>query len=77
MYSWLHHTAHRAEKIVTVHLSAGSASAERVQQGEVRGATRRVLCTWWLLGLAVRVGLGGPILGFEKIRQYIKFSAGW
>ena len=47
---------------------AGSASAERVGQGEVGqgevgqgevgqgevgGVTRRVTCTWWLLGLAV------------------------
>ena len=76
MHSWLHHTVHSAEKIVAVHLSVGSASAERVQQGKVRGATRRVLCTWWLLGLAVRLGLGGPILGFEKIRQYISLVLG-
>ena len=30
-----------------------SASAERVGQGEVGGITRRVTCTWWLVGLAV------------------------
>ena len=34
-------------------------------QGEVVGVTRRVTCTWWLLGLAVKapwLGPGGPIL---------------
>ena len=44
---------------------AGSASAERVGQGEVGGITRRVTCTWWLLGLVVKVswlGQGGPTL---------------
>ena len=43
----------------------GSASAERVGQGEVRWVTRRVTCTWWLLGLAVKapwLGPGGTIL---------------
>ena len=61
MHFWLHH--------------AGSASAERVGQGEVGqgevgqgevgGVTRRVTCTWWLLGLAVKVPWlepGGPTL---------------
>ena len=52
-----------------------TASAERVGQGEVGGVTRRVTCTWWLLGLAVKVpwlGPCGPILvlaawtGFEN-----------
>ena len=55
MHFWLHHTAH----------CASSASAERVGQGEVGRVTHRVTCTWWLLGLAVKVpwlGLGGPIL---------------
>ena len=32
-------------------------SAERVRQGEVGGVIHRVLCTWQLLGLAVK----GPI----------------
>ena len=44
---------------------AGSASAERVGEGEMDGVTRRVTCTWWLLGLAVKepwLGPGGPIL---------------
>ena len=54
MYFWLHHTAHCTEKIVSVRLRAGSASAERVGQGEVDGVIHRVLCTWWLLGLALK-----------------------
>ena len=44
---------------------AGSVSTERVGQGEVDGITCRVTCTWWLLGLAIKVpwlGPGGPIL---------------
>ena len=36
---WLHQTAHCTEKIVSVHLRAGSVSAERVGQGEVGGVT--------------------------------------
>ena len=28
--------------------------------GEVGGVTRRVFCTWWLLGLAVKVPWLGP-----------------
>ena len=54
-----------AEKMVSVHLRAGSVSAERVGQREVGGVTRRVTYTWWLLGLAVKgpwLGLGGPPL---------------
>ena len=54
---------HCAEKIVSVRLCAGSALAERVGQGEVGGVTRRVLCTWWLLGLALKrpwLVPGGP-----------------
>ena len=42
-----------------------SAAAERVGQGEVGGVTRRVTCTWQLLGLAVKepwLALGGSIL---------------
>ena len=34
-------------------LRTGSVSAERVGQEEVGGVTCRVLCTWWLLGLAI------------------------
>ena len=49
VHFWLHHTAHCAEKIVSARLRAGSASAERVGQGEVGRVTGRVLCTWWLL----------------------------
>lgn len=54
-----------AEKIVSARLCPGSVSAERVEQGEVGGVTHRVLCTWQLLGLAVKglwLALGGPIL---------------
>ena len=56
-------------------MRTGSASAERVGQGEVGGVTHGVTCTWWLLGLAVEVawlGPCGPILaltvwtGFEN-----------
>ena len=49
VHFWLHHTAHCAEKIVSARLRAGSASAERVG-----GVTGGVLCTWWLLGLALK-----------------------
>ena len=41
-------------------MRAGSASAERVGQGEVGGVTRRVTCTWWLPGLAVKAPWLGP-----------------
>ena len=62
--------AHCAEKIVTACQRAGSESAERVGEEEVGeeevgGVTRRVLCAWQLLGLAVQgpwLGPGGPIL---------------
>ena len=58
-------TAHCAEKIVAARWRTGSASAERVGQGEVSGVTRRMLCTWQLLGLAVKatwLAPGWPIL---------------
>ena len=57
---------HCAEKIVSACWCAGSVLAERVGQGEVGGVTRRVLCTWQLLGLAIKgpwLALGRPILG--------------
>ena len=54
VHFWLHHTAHCTEKIVSASLRAGSASAERVGQGEVSGVTCMVTCTWWLLGLALK-----------------------
>ena len=63
VHFWLHHTAHCAEKIVSARLHTGSASAERVGQGAVGGVTGRVLCTWWLLGLALKrpwLVPGGP-----------------
>ena len=53
------------KKIFSAHAAHASASAERVGQGEVGGVTRRVTCTWWLLGLAVKapwLGPGGSIL---------------
>ena len=53
----------------TLHTSTcwrvGSASAERAGQKEVGGVTRRVRCTWWLLGLVVKkawLAPGRPIL---------------
>ena len=58
-------TAHYAERIVTVDMRVGSASAETVGQGEVGGVIYRILCTWQLLGLAVKgpwLTQGGPIL---------------
>ena len=61
-YSALLVTSYCAEKIVSVHLRVGSASAERVGQEEVGGVTTR---TCWLLGLAVKeplLGLGRPPL---------------
>ena len=54
--------------ISSMHLCIRFASAERVGQGEVGRVTRRVACTWWLLGLAVKgpwLGLGGPILALD------------
>ena len=56
---------HCAQKIIFARQHAGSASAERVGQGEVGGVTRRVTYTWWLLGLTVKtpwLGPRGPIL---------------
>ena len=58
---WLHHTAHCAEKIVSARLRTGSASAERVGQGEVGGVIGRVVCTWWLPGLALKRPLLVPV----------------
>ena len=63
VHFWLHHTVHCAEKIVSARLRAGSASAVRVGQGEVGGVTGGMLCTWWLLGLALKrpwLVPGGP-----------------
>ena len=47
---------HCAVKIVSMCLCVGSASAG---QRVVGGVTYGMLCTWWLLGLAVK----GPWLG--------------
>ena len=44
--------------------------SERVGQGVVGRVTRRVTCTWWLLGLAVKapwLGPGGPILALAAL----------
>ena len=60
VHFWLHHTAHCAERIVSACLRAGSTSAKRVGQGEVGGVTGRVLCTWWLLGLAFKRPWSAP-----------------
>ena len=51
------------QKTVFVRWHAVSVLAERVGQREVDGVTCRVLCTWWLLALAVKgswLGPGGP-----------------
>ena len=54
VHFWLHHIVHCVGKRVSVHLRAGSASAERVGQRELGGVTCRVLCTRQLLDLAVK-----------------------
>ena len=62
VHFWLHHTAH-----------CGSVRAERVGQGEVGGVTRRVTCTWWWLGLAVKapwLGPGEPTLALAAWQAY-------
>ena len=55
VHFWLHHTAHCAEKIVSVHYTCGSASAERVGQGEMHMVAARLGCQ------SAMVGTGGPI----------------
>ena len=60
VHFWLHHTAHCAKKIVSVRLCVGSASAERVGQGEVGGLIHRVTWTWRVLGLVVKQSWLGP-----------------
>ena len=47
------HCTLRKKKIVFCVLARCSASAERVGQGKVGGVNRRVLSTWWLLGLVL------------------------
>ena len=57
-------------------LRTGSASAERVGQGEVGAVTRRVTCTCWLLWLSVEMpwlALDGPILALfaqNRLRKH-------
>ena len=62
VHFWLHHIGHCPEKIVSAHYACGSASAERVGQGEVGGVTCRVTCTRWRLGLAVKAPWLGQFL---------------
>ena len=64
-------------------LRAGSVSAERVEQEEVGGVTRRGICTWWLLWLSVEMPwltLGSLILAlFAQIgleNPTLTFSSG-
>ena len=65
-YSALLATSHcTLRRKVSARSHVGSASPERVGQGKVGRVTHRVLCTWWLLGLAVKeswLGPGGPPL---------------
>ena len=47
-------------------MGQGEVGQGAVGQGEVGGVTRRVLCTWQLLGLAAKgpwLAPGGPTLG--------------
>ena len=81
MHFWLHHTAHCAEKIVSARLRAGSASAERVGQGEVGqgevgGVTGRVLCTWWLL-VGTRWATPRPDCMDRLRKHYSHLAEGW
>ena len=53
--------------------------AERVGQGEVGGVTRRMLCTWQLLGLVVKgswLAPGGPIPTLVASKHYPHLSGG-
>ena len=52
-------------------------------QREVGGVTRRVTCTWWLLGLAVKAPWlepGGPILAcpgcMDRLRKHYSHLVG-
>ena len=62
VHFWLHHTAYCAVKTVSARIAHGFAPAEMGGQGEVGGFTHRVTCTWWLLGLAVKVPWLGQFL---------------
>ena len=76
---------HCAKNIVSMCFYVGSASAERVGQVKVGRVIRRVPCTWWLLGLAVK----GPWLapgspppshpdGMDRLRKhYFHLVEGW
>ena len=59
MHFWLHYTAHSAKKIAFACWCAGSASAERVGQGEVGEVTHRVHM------VAARLGCKKAMVGTE------------
>ena len=62
-YSALLLTSYCAVHIkVSARLRTGFALAKRAVQREVGGVTHRVVCTWQLLGLAIWLTPGGPIL---------------
>ena len=46
-----------------MHMVAARLSCQSAMVGEVGGVTRRVTCTWWLLGLAVKVPWLGRWVG--------------
>ena len=52
------HCALRRKDSHCAHWLAGSASAEKMGQGEVGWVAYRVTCIWWLLGLAVKAPYG-------------------
>ena len=58
---WLHHTAHCAEKISVCYVRRFCVS-RKCGTGGGGGVTHRVTCTWWLLGLAVKVPWLGQFL---------------
>ena len=67
---WLHHTVHCVEKTVSARLRAGSASAERVGQGEVGGVTRMLAAS---LGFEMAmVGTGWGISHFDYMDRLRK-----
>ena len=58
-------------------LRASSVSAERVGQGEVGGVICRVLCTWWLLGLALKRPWLVPDCMGRLRKHYSYLAEGW
>ena len=62
VHFWLHHTARCAENSFCA-LARSFCVSRKSGAKEVDGVTCRVLCTWWLLALAVKgswLGPGGP-----------------